>query len=104
MASPSRFIEITHSSTETSSSSQVDNGHRKFYDFEFVDENLHHLLTVKEDEVAEDSSKLIHYIRDSIIGSDYTFLSPFGLRKGRILVFVTIVITNLYTTLLVVVL
>lgn len=70
--------------TDTDGFSEFDShGHRKFYDFQFIDENLHHLLNTTDGQVKEDSaSKLIQYIRENIIGADYTFLSPFGLRKG----------------------
>lgn len=72
---------------DTESCSEFDShGHRKFYDFEFIDENLHVLLNASAkdvEEVEEDSSKLIQHIRENIIGADYTFLSPFGLRKGK---------------------
>lgn len=57
-------------------------GHRKFYDFEFVDETLHHLINTHDD-IQEDSSNLIKFIRENIIGADYVFKSPYGLRKGR---------------------
>lgn len=66
-------------------SHEVDaHGHRKFYDFEFVDETLHTLLSKNKDyKEQEDTSKLIKYLRENIIGADYIFKSPYGLRKGK---------------------
>lgn len=58
-------------------------GNRKFYDFEFIDENLHLLLNATNVEPKEDSSQLFQYIRENIIGANYTFISPYGLRKGN---------------------
>lgn len=57
-------------------------GHRKFYDFEFVDKALHQLINAHED-TKPGSAKLIDFIRDSIIGTSYTFQCPYGLRKGK---------------------
>lgn len=68
-------------------SHEVDaHGHRKFYDFEFVDETLHSLLCSKGVEEGEDATKLIKHLRDNIIGADYTFKGPFGLRKGELVI------------------
>ena len=77
--SPQSFLPVCPSH-------EVDaHGHRKFYDFEFVDETLHTLLCTNKDfKEQEDQSKLINYLRENIIGSDYVFKGPFGLRKGKL--------------------
>lgn len=73
-------------SLSTRTRSEVDvHGHRKFYDFEFVDENLHHLLATSDLSIDKGSIELINYIRSNIIGYDYKFRGPFGLRKGEVL-------------------
>ena len=58
-------------------------GHRKFYDFEFIDENIRNVLLSTGNFVSDDVANLIKYIGSNVIGRDYAFQSPFGVRKGK---------------------
>lgn len=58
-------------------------GNRKFYalpeDYAIKSSKLKSQTLVKK----EDSTKLIKYIDDNIIGKNTTFAGPFGRRKGK---------------------
>ena len=53
---------------------QMSSKHRKFYE---LPENV----SGPESSVSENKQQLINYISENVIGSDKTFLSPFGRKK-----------------------
>jgi len=74
------FEQSSSNTTQISGSSS----HRLFYDFRFVDEALSQLINSKDGGVTKDFSQLVTYIRANLIGSDFTFLGPYGLRKSKL--------------------
>lgn len=83
MSTNARVLILGMAGAREKKSSVDVHGHRKFYDFEFVDENLKNLLRATDEDVSEDANNLIQYIRSNVIGADFIFQSPFGLRKGK---------------------